>query len=306
VDPLDLFSNENEHAYLYVVGRVYNHIDPDGRGKNEFQQDGPGGRAGQVKGTTEFDCAGTVCQKKPEDTTPRKLKKLGRRPSTDDEAEAYNRSRERRKVARQLHKARTVPPITPDVAAKMMLAYAGAAATGVVAGVFVPAKVGFAVYSTYQLARKSPEALKTLKAVARAAKKGDWNTVWSIVDKNKWTVAIMLASVASRNVRGGNSTRKATKGPRTPTDKFKHPTDRKHLSAAGRERKGQVVSRKADGKPFDHVSEVRNAQRGLRKRIVRIKRQLGDSSLSQTQREALTRELGEASRMLDRTRSAVP
>ena len=92
----------------------------------------------------------------------------------------------------------------------------------------------------------------------------------------------------------------------TKTDRMKeHLTDR-DLDAARRELNGEVVARKADGTPYDHVTEVREAQRGLADRIGRIKGRLGDPRLGMAEREALTRELSEASRLLDRSEGFVP
>lgn len=92
----------------------------------------------------------------------------------------------------------------------------------------------------------------------------------------------------------------------TKTDRLKeHLTDR-DLDAARRELKGEVVARKPNGQPWDHVDEVRNAQRGLLNRINQIKRQLSDSRLSGTDRSPLESELSEASRLLDRSEQFVP
>ena len=51
-------------------------------------------------------------------------------------------------------------------------------------------------------------------------------------------------------------------------------------------RAGEVVARKSDGTPWDHVQEVRNAQQGLWNRIAKLKRMLGDSRLSPEARQA--------------------
>jgi hypothetical protein len=71
------------------------------------------------------------------------------------------------------------------------------------------------------------------------------------------------------------------------------------LDAARRELRGEVVARKPNGTPYDHVGEVREAQTGLLNRINQINRRLGWPGLSATERASLTRELGEASRLLD-------
>jgi predicted RNA binding protein with dsRBD fold (UPF0201 family) len=92
----------------------------------------------------------------------------------------------------------------------------------------------------------------------------------------------------------------------TKTDRLKeHLTDR-DLDAARRELNGEVVARKPDGAPYDHVDEVRNAQRGLVNRIEQLKRQLGDSRISDADRSTLESELTEASRLLDHSEQFVP
>lgn len=96
--------------------------------------------------------------------------------------------------------------------------------------------------------------------------------------------------------------------PRTPTrtDRIKeHLTDR-DLDAARRELNGEVVAQKADGTPWDHVDEVRNAQRGLRNRVRSLQKQLSDPNLSAAERAAAQSELSEASRLLDYSRQFVP
>ncbi|MFJ7210731.1 polymorphic toxin type 28 domain-containing protein [Amycolatopsis sp. NPDC098790] len=49
---------------------------------------------------------------------------------------------------------------------------------------------------------------------------------------------------------------------------------------------GEVVARKGDATPWDHVTEVREAQNGLSNQINRLKRQLSDSRLSPEDRPA--------------------
>jgi hypothetical protein len=93
----------------------------------------------------------------------------------------------------------------------------------------------------------------------------------------------------------------------TPTDRlkeqlFERPGKGKGqttLDAARRELAGEQTG-------FDHVTKVRNAQRGLVNRIEAIKRQLGHPGLSDAERTALQQELGEASRLLDHSRGFVP
>jgi hypothetical protein len=90
------------------------------------------------------------------------------------------------------------------------------------------------------------------------------------------------------------------------TDRLKeHLTDR-DLDAARRELDGEIVARKPDGTPWDHVREVREAQVGLVNRINRLKRQLGDSRTADVDKPQLQTELAEASRLLDHSEGFVP
>ncbi|WP_108718364.1 putative T7SS-secreted protein [Miniimonas sp. S16] len=99
----------------------------------------------------------------------------------------------------------------------------------------------------------------------------------------------------------------ATKGERgTPTDRQKEHLTERDLDAARRERAGEVVARKSDGTPWDHVQEVRNAQQGLWNRIAKLKRMLGDSRLSPEARQAAQEELSEASRLFDHSKGYLP
>ena len=77
------------------------------------------------------------------------------------------------------------------------------------------------------------------------------------------------------------------------------------LDAARREAAGEVVARKRDGTPWDHVQELEDAQNGLLNRIDEINRQLG-RSIPPEQREELVNELSEASKLLDLTEQYLP
>jgi hypothetical protein len=92
----------------------------------------------------------------------------------------------------------------------------------------------------------------------------------------------------------------------TPTDRIKEHLTDKDLDAARRESEGEVVSTKKDGTPFDHQKEVRDAQRGLIKRISQLKKQFARPDLSAAERTELMRELGEASRLLDKSEGYLP
>ncbi|GAA1649777.1 polymorphic toxin type 28 domain-containing protein [Actinoplanes couchii] len=78
------------------------------------------------------------------------------------------------------------------------------------------------------------------------------------------------------------------------------------LDAAKRELAGEVVKRKADGTPWDHVHEVRDAQQGLIDVIKRIKGRLRHPTLPDAERASLNVDLSRASRMLDYTEKFVP
>jgi Bacterial toxin 28 len=92
----------------------------------------------------------------------------------------------------------------------------------------------------------------------------------------------------------------------TPTDRVKEQVDPPTLDAARRELEGEVVARRPDGEPFDHVQKVQQGQRALVKRITQLQRQLGDTRTTDDQRPALETELSEASRLLDHTEQFVP
>jgi hypothetical protein len=90
------------------------------------------------------------------------------------------------------------------------------------------------------------------------------------------------------------------------TDRLKEHLTDKDLDGARRELNGEVVARKSSGTPWDHVTEVREAQDGLVNRITKLQRQLGDSRLAPEDRSALESELSEASRLLDYSEQWVP
>lgn len=94
--------------------------------------------------------------------------------------------------------------------------------------------------------------------------------------------------------------------PGTKTDRCREHLTRRDLDAARRELDGEVVATKPDGTPWNHVGEVRDAQRGLANRIDQLKRLLADSRVSDEVRGAAQSELSEASRLLDYSRQFVP
>lgn len=92
----------------------------------------------------------------------------------------------------------------------------------------------------------------------------------------------------------------------TKTDRLKEHLTEKDLDAARREANGEVVARKPNGEPYDHVNEVREAQQGLLNQIQRLQRKLGDTRLSEAERQATQEELSEASRLLDHSKKYLP
>jgi Bacterial toxin 28 len=82
------------------------------------------------------------------------------------------------------------------------------------------------------------------------------------------------------------------------------------LRAAARELRGEVVARKPDGTPFNHVHEVRDAQNGLQNVINQCNRNLRDPNIAPTltpaERAAFTADLERATKMLEITKKFVP
>ncbi|MBM2617286.1 hypothetical protein JIG36_17165 [Actinoplanes sp. LDG1-06] len=90
------------------------------------------------------------------------------------------------------------------------------------------------------------------------------------------------------------------------TDRLKEHLTPKDLEGARRELNGEVVATKGNGVPYDHVDEVRSAQRGLVRRIAQFKRLLGDTRISARDKAGYQSELSEASRLLDHSEQFVP
>ena len=94
--------------------------------------------------------------------------------------------------------------------------------------------------------------------------------------------------------------------PKTKTDALKNHILNGELDAARREAAGEVVKRKANGIPYNHVKELQDAQNGLLNRIAAIYKQLANPALNGATRSALQRELSEASKLLDKTEEFLP
>jgi hypothetical protein len=98
----------------------------------------------------------------------------------------------------------------------------------------------------------------------------------------------------------------ATRAEPTKTDRLKEHLSDRDLDAARRELQGEVVARKPNGTPWDHVREVQEAQRGLVNRVTRLQRQLEDGRTSDAEKPAIETELSQASRLLDHSERFVP
>lgn len=91
-----------------------------------------------------------------------------------------------------------------------------------------------------------------------------------------------------------------------PLSGYRQQLDPATLDAARRELHGEVVKRKPDGTPFDHVGKVKKAQAGLKNTIADMKNVLRRQGCSPAQRAEAERIISEASRLLDYSEKYVP
>jgi uncharacterized protein RhaS with RHS repeats len=75
--------------------------------------------------------------------------------------------------------------------------------------------------------------------------------------------------------------------------------DQRHRDAALREARGEVVARRADGKPYDHINEIAETANGLRKDIAQINSLLSNPNTPRAWRDTLESALSKASKLLD-------
>lgn len=136
--------------------------------------------------------------------------------------------------------------------------------------------------------------LEDAKQIERLAELGD-----IITDAN---------GVVKKTISPVEATENAGKGfaLRTKTDAIQEHILNGELDAARREAAGEIVARKANGNPYDHVKELRDAQNGLLNRIQNIKKSLGNPNLDIGTRIALEQELSQASKLLDKTEEFLP
>lgn len=129
-------------------------------------------------------------------------------------------------------------------------------------------------------------------ADAKRLLQGDWEAgIWLIA-------GLTPAGKAAKAAKLAKGAYFATKTGRR-LDGYAGHLKRSDLEAAARELRGEVVARRADGTPFDHVKEVREAQGGLARYVLTLQRRVRDTRLSAEERAAVERELGDASRLLD-------
>lgn len=91
-----------------------------------------------------------------------------------------------------------------------------------------------------------------------------------------------------------------------PLANYRKDLDRATLDAARRELRGEVVARKPDGTPYDHVGKVKELQKGLKNTIARMQARLKQPACSPAQRAEAERIISEASRLLDYSEKYVP
>ncbi|MFJ9448000.1 polymorphic toxin type 28 domain-containing protein [Kitasatospora sp. NPDC101235] len=92
----------------------------------------------------------------------------------------------------------------------------------------------------------------------------------------------------------------------TKTDRIAEHLTFRDLDAARRELAGEVVARKPDGTPWDHVAEVRDAQTGLLNRMHQIKVQMSKAGVDDPSFPGLQAELSQASKLLDYSEKYAP
>jgi chemotaxis protein histidine kinase CheA len=135
-------------------------------------------------------------------------------------------------------------------------------------------------------------------------------TVTSVAETGMLLHGLVMEASANNANNNPSANSSVADGFQEKLDNAKGHTTIRDLDAARRELNGEVVARKPDGTPYDHVMEVTETQNNLRNIIIDIQGKLGDPntrlSLSQSEIDALEKTLGEASRLLDYTEQFVP
>ncbi|RDV39146.1 hypothetical protein DV096_00810 [Bradymonadaceae bacterium TMQ3] len=86
---------------------------------------------------------------------------------------------------------------------------------------------------------------------------------------------------------------------RYSADNYLDKLDRSHLEAVARESRGEVVARRPDGQPFDHIQEVADARQGIGNTIRDVNARLACPGTSVDERAALEVALSRASSIRD-------
>ena len=107
-------------------------------------------------------------------------------------------------------------------------------------------------------------------------------------------------------MRQKEAAKKALRDSLEKVKRIKKSLDKRHLDAARKELDGKVVARKADGTVFDHVTEVRDAQRGLANQIESLKDTLARTPKGSDEAKAVEEAVSELSKFLDKTTGWCP
>ncbi len=81
--------------------------------------------------------------------------------------------------------------------------------------------------------------------------------------------------------------------------------NRRHYQAAAREARGEVVARRPDGRPYDHIADVRQATRALRSDLIRSERLLRSGNLSPESAASLRSASARGQRLLNEAESVL-
>jgi RHS repeat-associated protein len=82
--------------------------------------------------------------------------------------------------------------------------------------------------------------------------------------------------------------------------------NRRHYQAVGREGRGQIVGRRpSDNRPWDHITEVQNAARGLRNDLTAAQRQVNSGRLNSQEAARLRQAIASGQRLLNEARAVL-
>jgi RHS repeat-associated protein len=133
-----------------------------------------------------------------------------------------------------------------------------------------------------------------------------WNPVTYVANPVNWSDPLGLAPSSCRELglrpAVQNALEKFQNIRRDPLGEVNSQPNHNHYNAARREANGEVVARKADGTPFDHVAELKEARNGLDKIRKAIEREMENPADTLTNRglEVLIAKCKEVISELDR------